>query len=122
MVLAAQRSRAEDVVIYVAGAIEQRGLRPGDHMGTGPICVMRPASRRPLSTRQSGCCRNGDGLCFDLARLREAVEPAFGAVPGDAVTLRAGTSRGQFLPVQARTSMLPARSGRTWRPNYRLNR
>ncbi len=34
MVLAAPRSRAEDVVVYVEGAIEQRGLRPGDHIGT----------------------------------------------------------------------------------------
>lgn len=34
MVLAAPRSRAEDVVGYVEGAIELRGLRPGDHIGT----------------------------------------------------------------------------------------
>lgn len=34
MKLPAQRSRAEDVVVYVEGAIEQRGLRPGDHIGT----------------------------------------------------------------------------------------
>lgn len=34
MALPAQRSRAEDVVVYVEGAIEQRGLRPGDHIGT----------------------------------------------------------------------------------------
>ena len=34
MVLPAHRSRAEDVVAYVEEAIEQRGLRPGDHIGT----------------------------------------------------------------------------------------
>lgn len=34
MALPAQRSRADDVVIYVEDAIEQRGLRPGDHIGT----------------------------------------------------------------------------------------
>ncbi len=34
MTLPAQRSRAEDVVVYVEGAIAQRGLRPGDHIGT----------------------------------------------------------------------------------------
>jgi DNA-binding FadR family transcriptional regulator len=34
MVLAAQRSRAEDVVAYVEGVIEARSLRPGDHLGT----------------------------------------------------------------------------------------
>jgi GntR family transcriptional repressor for pyruvate dehydrogenase complex len=34
MALPAHRSRAEDVVFYVEGAIEERGLRPGDHIGT----------------------------------------------------------------------------------------
>lgn len=34
MVLPVHRSRAEDVVVYVEEAIEQRGLRPGDHIGT----------------------------------------------------------------------------------------
>jgi len=34
MVLAAPRSRAEDVVGYVEDAIQLRGLRPGDHIGT----------------------------------------------------------------------------------------
>ena len=34
MVLPAQRSRAEEVVVYVEAAIERRGLRPGDHIGT----------------------------------------------------------------------------------------
>ncbi len=34
MALPAPRSRAEEVVVYVEGAIEQRGLRPGDHIGT----------------------------------------------------------------------------------------
>jgi DNA-binding FadR family transcriptional regulator len=34
MALPMPRSRAEDVVVYVEGAIEQRGLRPGDHIGT----------------------------------------------------------------------------------------
>jgi GntR family transcriptional repressor for pyruvate dehydrogenase complex len=34
MALPTSRSRAEDVVFYVESAIEQRGLRPGDHIGT----------------------------------------------------------------------------------------
>ncbi len=34
MALPAQRTRAEDVVVYVEGAIEERSLRPGDHIGT----------------------------------------------------------------------------------------
>ena len=34
MALPVHRSRAEDVVVYVEGAIDQRGLRPGDHIGT----------------------------------------------------------------------------------------
>jgi DNA-binding FadR family transcriptional regulator len=34
MALPVSRSRAEDVVVYVEGAIEERGLRPGDHIGT----------------------------------------------------------------------------------------
>src|SRR5437879_6039695 len=34
MALPAPRSRAEEVVVYVEDAIEQRGLRPGDHLGT----------------------------------------------------------------------------------------
>jgi DNA-binding FadR family transcriptional regulator len=34
MALPAHRSRAEDVVVYVEDAIDQRGLRPGDHIGT----------------------------------------------------------------------------------------
>ena len=34
MALPVHRSRAEDVVAYVEDAIEQRGLRPGDHIGT----------------------------------------------------------------------------------------
>jgi DNA-binding FadR family transcriptional regulator len=34
MALPAPRSRAEEVVVYVEGAIEQRGLHPGDHIGT----------------------------------------------------------------------------------------
>lgn len=34
MALPAHRSRAEAVVDYVEEAIEQRGLRPGDHIGT----------------------------------------------------------------------------------------
>jgi DNA-binding FadR family transcriptional regulator len=34
MVLPAHRSRADAVVYYVEEAIEQRGLRPGDHIGT----------------------------------------------------------------------------------------
>src|SRR5580658_10329889 len=34
MALPVSRSRAEDVVVYVVGAIEERGLRPGDHIGT----------------------------------------------------------------------------------------
>ena len=34
MALPAARSRAEDVVVYVENAIEQRHLRPGDHIGT----------------------------------------------------------------------------------------
>ncbi len=34
MALPVSRSRAEDVVAYVEDAIDQRGLRPGDHIGT----------------------------------------------------------------------------------------
>jgi DNA-binding FadR family transcriptional regulator len=34
MALPAHRTRAEDLVAYVEEAIEQRGLRPGDHIGT----------------------------------------------------------------------------------------
>ena len=34
MALPTSRSRAEDVVFYVESAIEKRGLRPGDHIGT----------------------------------------------------------------------------------------
>ena len=34
MAIPAHRSRAEDVVVYVEDAIDQRGLRPGDHIGT----------------------------------------------------------------------------------------
>jgi len=34
MALPVHRSRAEDVVVYVEDAIEERGLRPGDHIGT----------------------------------------------------------------------------------------
>ncbi len=34
MAIPAHRSRAEDVVAYVEDGIEQRGLRPGDHIGT----------------------------------------------------------------------------------------
>lgn len=34
MALPTPRSRAEDVVFYVESAIEKRGLRPGDHIGT----------------------------------------------------------------------------------------
>ncbi|HKB33157.1 MAG TPA: FCD domain-containing protein [Candidatus Eisenbacteria bacterium] len=34
MALPAPRSRAEEVVVYVEGAIDQRGLQPGDHIGT----------------------------------------------------------------------------------------
>ena len=34
MALPVQRSRADDVVAYVEDAIGQRGLRPGDHIGT----------------------------------------------------------------------------------------
>ena len=34
MALPVHRSRAEDVLAYVEDAIEQRGLRPGDHIGT----------------------------------------------------------------------------------------
>ena len=34
MALPAQRTRADDVVTYVEDAIGQRGLRPGDHIGT----------------------------------------------------------------------------------------
>ncbi len=34
MALPVHRSRAEDVVVYVEDAIDQRGLRPGDHIGT----------------------------------------------------------------------------------------
>jgi DNA-binding FadR family transcriptional regulator len=34
MALPVSRSRAEDVVVYVEDAIEKRGLRPGDHIGT----------------------------------------------------------------------------------------
>jgi DNA-binding FadR family transcriptional regulator len=34
MALPVSRSRAEDVVVYVEGAIDERGLRPGDHIGT----------------------------------------------------------------------------------------
>jgi DNA-binding FadR family transcriptional regulator len=34
MALPAHRSRAEDLVAYVEEAIEQRELRPGDHIGT----------------------------------------------------------------------------------------
>jgi DNA-binding FadR family transcriptional regulator len=34
MVLPVHRTRAEEVVAYVEGAIDQRGLRPGDHIGT----------------------------------------------------------------------------------------
>ncbi|HEY0934878.1 MAG TPA: FCD domain-containing protein, partial [Trebonia sp.] len=34
MAIPAHRSRAEDVVVYVEEAIDQRGLRPGDHIGT----------------------------------------------------------------------------------------
>lgn len=34
MVLPVHRSRAEDVVVWVEGEIERRGLRPGDHIGT----------------------------------------------------------------------------------------
>ena len=34
MALPAHRTRAEDVVVHVEDAIEQRGLRPGDHIGT----------------------------------------------------------------------------------------
>ena len=34
MALPVSRSRAEDVVFYVEGAIEERGLRPGDRIGT----------------------------------------------------------------------------------------
>jgi DNA-binding FadR family transcriptional regulator len=34
MALPVSRSRAEDVVAYVEDAIDRRGLRPGDHIGT----------------------------------------------------------------------------------------
>jgi DNA-binding FadR family transcriptional regulator len=34
MALPAPRSRAEEVVVYVEGTIDQRGLQPGDHIGT----------------------------------------------------------------------------------------
>ncbi|MFF7332010.1 FadR/GntR family transcriptional regulator [Streptomyces sp. NPDC090306] len=34
MVLPAHRTRAEEVVVFVEDAIEKRGLRPGDHIGT----------------------------------------------------------------------------------------
>src|SRR5260370_14062636 len=34
MALPAARSRAEEVVVYVEGTIDQRGLQPGDHIGT----------------------------------------------------------------------------------------
>ena len=34
MALPAPRSRAEEVVAYVEGSIEKRGLNPGDHIGT----------------------------------------------------------------------------------------
>ncbi len=34
MALPVHRTRAEDVVVYVEDAIGQRGLRPGDHIGT----------------------------------------------------------------------------------------
>ncbi|HEV2637652.1 MAG TPA: FCD domain-containing protein [Actinocrinis sp.] len=34
MALPAHRTRAEEVVVYVENAIDKRGLRPGDHIGT----------------------------------------------------------------------------------------
>lgn len=34
MAIPAHRTRAEDVVVYVEDAIDKRGLRPGDHIGT----------------------------------------------------------------------------------------